>query len=194
MLQYEELGLKLEDLKPDIDDLANALGLERCRRDADELEIKASAPNFWDDMASAQSVLQRISGLKETIAQYEKLLSDYQDALTLIELANEEEDDSLLEECTAAVERVQAELSRQRLSTLLTGEYDSKNAILTLHAGAGGTEAQDWAEMLYRMYTRWAERHGFEYKILDYLDGDEAGLKSASIEIIGLNAYGYLLR
>ncbi|HBT64360.1 MAG TPA: peptide chain release factor 2 [Ruminococcaceae bacterium] len=192
MLQYEELGLKLEDLKPDIDDLANALGLERCRRDADELEIKASAPNFWDDMASAQSVLQRISGLKETIAQYEKLLSDYQDALTLIELANEEEDDSLLEECTAAVERVQAELSRQRLSTLLTGEYDSKNAILTLHAGAGGTEAQDWAEMLYRMYTRWAERHGFEYKILDYLDGDEAGLKSASIEIIGLNAYGYL--
>lgn len=192
MLQYEELRLKLEDLKPDIDDLAHALGLERCRRDVDELEIKASSPNFWDDMDSAQSVLQRMAGFKETIFGYDRLLTAYHDALTLIELADEEGDESLLDECAAAVDNVQNDLEKQRLSTLLTGEFDSKNAILTFHAGAGGTEAQDWAEMLYRMYTRWAERHGFKYKILDYLDGDEAGLKSASIEITGLNAYGYL--
>lgn len=192
MLQYEELRLVLEGIKPDIDDLANALNLERCKRNLDELEIKASAPNFWDDMESAQSVLQQISGLKETISGYDKLLAAYQDALTLIELANEEGDQTLLDECTSAVEQVQKDLENQRLSTLLTGEFDSKNAILTFHAGAGGTEAQDWAEMLYRMYTRWSERHGFQYKVLDYLDGDEAGLKSASILITGLNAYGYL--
>ena len=99
---------------------------------------------------------------------------------------------SLLDECTQNVEHIEAELESQRLSTLLTGEYDGKNAILSFHAGAGGTEAQDWAEMLYRMYTHWAERHGFRYKILDYLDGDEAGLKSASIVIEGENVYGYL--
>ena len=192
MLQYEELRLKLEGLKPEIDDLANALRLEQCRRDLDGLEIKASEQGFWDNMESAQAVLQKISGLKETISRYEKLVADYHDALTLIELADEAGDESLLDECTGAVTGVSGELDEQRLSTLLNGEYDGKNAILTFHAGAGGTEAQDWAEMLYRMYTHWVERHGFEYKILDYLDGDEAGLKSASIEIIGMNAYGYL--
>ena len=99
---------------------------------------------------------------------------------------------SLLEECTDGIERIEKSMEAQRLATLLSGEYDSKNAILTFHAGAGGTEAQDWASMLYRMYTHWAESHGFQYNILDYLDGDEAGIKSASIEIVGENAYGYL--
>lgn len=192
MLQYEELRLRLEGLKPEIEDLANALGLERARREAAELEQKAAAPGFWDDMDAAQTVLQRIGGLKSTITGYEELVNSYHDGLTLIELADEEGDESLIDECTASVDKVQATLEEMRLSTLLSGEYDGKNAILTFHAGAGGTEAQDWAEMLYRMYTHWVERHGFRYKILDYLDGDEAGIKSASIEVEGMNAYGFL--
>jgi peptide chain release factor 2 len=192
MLQYEELKLALEALKTDMDDLAAALNLERCRRELSELETKAAAADFWDDMEAAQSVLQKISGFKETISKYNRLVRAYNDALTLIELADEEEDESLFGECAEAVEQIKKDLEDQRLSTLLRGEFDSKNAILTFHAGAGGTEAQDWAEMLYRMYTRWAERRGFSYKVLDYLDGDEAGIKSASILITGLNAYGYL--
>ena len=114
------------------------------------------------------------------------------DTLTLIELAIEMDDESVYEEAKKGYDFVMADLETQKLSTLLTGEYDENNAILTFHAGAGGTEAQDWAQMLYRMYTRWAERHGFKYKILDYLDGDEAGIKSASILIEGENAYGFL--
>ena len=123
---------------------------------------------------------------------YEKLRSAYDDTLTLIELAIEMDDESVYEEAKKGYDFVMADLETQKLSTLLTGEYDENNAILTFHAGAGGTEAQDWAQMLYRMYTRWAERHGFKYKILDYLDGDEAGIKSASILIEGENAYGFL--
>ncbi|HIZ20279.1 MAG TPA: peptide chain release factor 2 [Firmicutes bacterium] len=192
MLEFDELRLRLEGLKPDIDDLAGALGLDQSRKELAELEEKAAAPNFWDDMEGAQAVLQRSAALKDKVEGYAALVDAYNDTLTLIELANEEGDLSLLEECTAGVDKVQAAMEEQRLSTLLSGEYDAKNAILTFHAGAGGTEAQDWAEMLYRMYTHWAERHGFQYKILDYLDGDEAGLKSASILIEGMNAYGYL--
>ena len=136
--------------------------------------------------------MQRTSALKNKVEGYNTLVSKYDDAMALIELANEDEDLSLLEEAQSEVEAIKEELEKQRLQTLLTGEYDSKNAILTFHAGSGGTEAQDWAEMLYRMYNRWAEKGGFKVKTLDYLDGDEAGLKSAVILVEGLNAYGYL--
>ncbi len=192
MLEFDELRLRLEGLKPDIDDLEGALGLTAGRRELAELEEKAATPNFWDDMENAQTILQRSAVLKGKIEGYAALVEMYHDTLTLIELANEEGDLSLLEECAEGVEKVQSSMEEQRLSTLLSGEYDAKNAILTFHAGAGGTEAQDWAEMLYRMYTHWAEQHNFKYKILDYLDGDEAGIKSASILVEGLNAYGYL--
>lgn len=192
MLQFEELKLRLENLLPDIQDLETAMGLAHLKREAEELDQKAAADGFWDDMETAQKETQRAASLKSSIEAYEKLVSDYHDTMTLIELANEEQDDSLLEECTTAVDNIAAAADSIRLSTLLTGEYDSKNAILTFHAGAGGTEAQDWAQMLYRMYTHWAERHGFTYKLLDYLEGDEAGLKSASIEVSGTNVYGYL--
>ena len=192
MLQYEELRLRLENLWPDIEDLANAIGLDQLRREAAELEQRTAADGFWDNMETAQATTQRAASLKDSIDKYERLISDYHDTMTLIELADEAADESLLEECTAGVEKIETSIEEQRLATLLTGEYDSHNAILTFHAGAGGTEAQDWAEMLYRMYTHWAERHGFTYKILDYLDGDEAGLKSASIQINGENVYGYL--
>ena len=192
MLQFEELKLRLENIGPDIEELAGALGLAQAKRESAELDQKAAMDGFWDNMETAQAVTQRNAALKAKIEGYDRLVADYHDGIALIELADEEGDLSLLDECTQNVEHIEAELESQRLSTLLTGEYDGKNAILSFHAGAGGTEAQDWAEMLYRMYTHWAERHGFRYKILDYLDGDEAGLKSASIVIEGENVYGYL--
>ena len=192
MLQYEELRLKLEGMFPAIEDLADSIGLNQLRREAEELDAQASAPGFWDDMEFAQKMTQKAAGVKGKIEAYEKLQNDYQDTLTLIELADEAEDLDLLDECKNGVENVINSMETQRLATLLSGEYDSKNVILNFQAGTGGTEAQDWTEMLYRLYTRWAERHGYQYSILDYQDGDEAGIKSASIEIIGENAYGYL--
>ncbi len=192
MLQFEELRLRLEGMQPEIKDLAGSIGLAQLERESAELDAQAAAPGFWDDMDKAQKISQHAAIVKSKIDGYHALCADYDDALTLIELADEAEDLSVLEECTEAVDKIRHAIDKQRLATLLSGEYDSKNAIMTFHAGAGGTEAQDWAEMLYRMYTHWAETHGFQYKILDYLDGDDAGLKSASIEIIGENAYGYL--
>ena len=192
MLQFEELRLKLEALEPSIKDLADSIGLDGLRRQAEELDAQASAPGFWDDMEFAQKMTQKAAGVKGKIEAYERLVSDYQDTLTLIELADEAEDLSLLDECKEGLEKVQKSMETQRLATLLSGEYDGKNAILNFQAGTGGTEAQDWASMLYRLYTRWAERHGYQYNILDYQDGDEAGIKSASIEVLGENAYGYL--
>ena len=192
MLQFEELRLALEEIEPDIQDLSEALGLTALKKEIVQLEEKAAQPGFWDDMESSQKIIQRTSLLKNKVQSYEKLKSAYDDALALVEMGDEEEDLSILPEAQEEVEKVKKELETQRLATLLTGEYDGNNAILTFHAGAGGTEAQDWAEMLYRMYCRWAERHDYKVKLLDYLDGEEAGLKSASILIEGTNAYGYL--
>ena len=192
MLQFEELKLKLEALEPGIKDLAGSIGLDGLRRQAEELDAQASAPGFWDNMEFAQKMTQKAAGVKGKIEAYERLVSDYQDTLTLIELADEAEDLDLLDECKEGFDKVQNSMETQRLATLLSGEYDGKNAILNFQAGTGGTEAQDWASMLYRLYTRWAERHGYQYNILDYQDGDEAGIKSASIEVLGENAYGYL--
>ena len=168
------------------------LRLEEMRKEVGTLEEQTAADGFWEDLGNSQKVLQRVSMLKNRISAYETLKSDFDDALVMIELADEEGDLELLPECQESVKTVKKEIEAQTLATLLSGEFDSKNAILTFHAGAGGTEAQDWAQMLYRMYTRWAERHGYTYKILDYLAGDEAGLKSAVLLVEGLNAYGFL--
>jgi peptide chain release factor 2 len=192
MLQFEELRLSLQELEPELKDLAEALGLEGMKKEIAELDQKAAAPDFWNDMERSQKILQRSSALKNKISSYERLKASYEDLLALIELADEEGELSLLPQAQEELEKFREDLRSQRLSTLLTGEYDGKNAILTFHAGAGGTEAQDWAEMLYRMYCRWGERHGYAVKTLDYLDGEEAGLKSASVLIEGENAYGYL--
>lgn len=192
MLQFEEQKQRLEALRPEIDDLREALALTEGDKKIAELESQTTEAGFWDDNKNSKKVLQEIGFLKGRKTAFEGLDSEYEDALVLIELADEEEDLSLLEEVVAAVDKVESNLSNQRLGTLLTGEYDSKNAILTFHAGAGGTEAQDWNEMLVRMYTRWGERHGFKVKMLDFLDGEAAGLKSAVIEVEGVNAYGYL--
>ena len=192
MLQYEVLKHELNEKQAALDELKDALGLERLREEVEMLENKAAEPGFYDNMESAQKILQKTAALKQKDETYLNLVSRCEDTLTLIEMGNEEEDLSLLPEAQEEVEAIGKEIETMRLTTLLTGEYDSKNAILTFHAGSGGTEAQDWAEMLFRMYNRWGERHGFKVSTLDYLEGDEAGLKSASILVEGENAYGFL--
>ena len=192
MLQYEVLKHELHEKQAALDELKDALGLEKLREEVEMLENKAAEPGFYDNMEAAQKVLQRTAALKQKDEKYLNLVSRCEDTLTLIEMGDEEEDLSLLPEAQEEVEAIGKEIETMRLTTLLTGEYDSKNAILTFHAGSGGTEAQDWAEMLFRMYNRWGERHGFKVTTLDYLEGDEAGLKSASILVEGENAYGFL--
>ena len=192
MLQYEVLKHELNEKQAALDELKDALGLERLREEVEMLENKAAEPGFYDNMESAQKILQKTAALKQKDETYLNLVSRCEDTLTLIEMGKEEEDLSLLPEAQEEVEAIGKEIETMRLTTLLTGEYDSKNAILTFHAGSGGTEAQDWAEMLFRMYNRWGERHGFKVSTLDYLEGDEAGLKSASILVEGENAYGFL--
>lgn len=192
MVQFDEQRLRLEGYRKDLEDLGDALGLDALRAEIAALEEQSAAPEFWNDMANSQKVLQTIRRDKNKIESFERLKSSFDDTMTLIELANEEEDLSLLEEVTADIDSFVTKLEEQRLATLLNGEYDARSAILTFHAGAGGTEAQDWTEMLFRMYTHWAERHGYTCQTLDYEDGDEAGIKSASLLIEGENAYGFL--
>lgn len=192
MLQFEELRLRLSAREDEVQEYRQAIGYEGLQRKLAELEEKTTVPGFWNDVEKSQKNQLETAKVKAKLASYDDLSALYEDTLTLIELGNEEEDESVYPEALSDVERFEKMLETQKLTTLLTGQYDANNAIVTFHAGAGGTEAQDWAQMLYRMYTRWAERHGFTYKILDYLGGDEAGLKSASIMIEGENAYGFL--
>lgn len=192
MLQYEELRLKLKELEPVIEELAQSMGYEGLKNELMELEEKTAAEGFWNDVDNSQKILKKVSSLKNKINEVDELKGLFSDTLTLIEMAVEEQDLSLLEEITEGVDKIEKEIERLKLSTLLTGEYDGNNAILSFHAGAGGTEAMDWVMMLYRMYVRWGERHGYKVKVMDMLEGEEAGIKSASILVEGQNAYGYL--
>ncbi len=192
MLILEEIRQALLALSAELDNLAEAIGYSRLKSRVAELEALSAEDSFWSDLENSQKVLREIKQSKDKIAEMDRLKGRHEDCLTLIEMAMEERDASFIEEIKAESAAIAAALETMKLATLLTGEYDANHAILTFHAGAGGTEAQDWAQMLYRMYTRWSERHGYSYKILDYLGGDEAGIKSASILIEGLNAYGYL--
>ena len=192
IIEYDTYKQKLSALGPQLTELAAALDLEGARREVEELEEKSGDANFWNDLEASQKVLRRTKQLKNKLEHHAKLVSQWEDLTTLVEMAMEEDDGSLLPEVEEGYAKLESALEEAQLATLLTGEYDASNAILSLHAGAGGTEAQDWCQMLYRMYTRWAERHDFVCKTLDYEDGDEAGLKSATIAIEGENAYGFL--
>ena len=192
IIEYDSYKQKLGTIGPRLEKLAAALDLEGARREVDELEEKTGDPNFWNDVAASQKVLQRTKQLKNKLENHARLTSQWEDLTTLVEMAMEEDDASLLPEIEEGYGKLESALEEANLATLLTGEYDSSNAILTFHAGAGGTEAQDWCQMLFRMYTRWGERHNFTVKTLDYEDGDEAGIKSAAISIEGENAYGFL--
>ena len=192
MLQFEELRLALTDYAEKLKQLGEALGIEKMSAEAADLEKQTEAEGFWNDVENSQKVQQRITQLKNKIKAYENLSAEYDDALVLIELADEAEDLDMFDECKEASDSFIKKLEDMTLSTLLSGEYDNSPAILTFHAGAGGTEAQDWNQMLVRMYQHWAEKRGFSVSMIDFLDGDEAGLKSAVLRIEGENAYGYL--
>ena len=192
IIEYDAYKQKLGAIGPRLEKLAAALDLEGARREVEELEEKTGDPNFWNDVSASQKVLQRTKQLKNKLENHARLVGQWEDLTTLVEMAMEEDDESLLPEVQEGYDKLESALEEANLATLLTGEYDASNAILTLHAGAGGTEAQDWCQMLFRMYTRWGERHNFTVKILDYEDGDEAGIKSAAISIEGENAYGFL--
>ena len=192
MIEFEEYKGKLNGLKPTLDALRDALHLEAAEKEIEELEGQSARDGFWNDVENSQRVQKRLKQLKAKVENYEKLCSGWDDLMTLCEMAIEEDDDSMLPELQSEYAEFEKKLEETRLGTLLTGEYDANNAILTFHAGAGGTEAQDWTQMLYRMYNMWADRHGYTVKLMDYLDGDEAGIKSATIMIEGENAYGFL--
>lgn len=166
--------------------------LDRLRLKVEELDIKQSEPGFWDDPEKSQKIVQEAGSYKRTLDEYDEMMGAYDDAQVMLEMAVEEDDESLAPDIREQIDLFAGLYEKLRISTLLSGEFDHKSAILTLHAGAGGTEACDWTGMLYRMYTRWAERHGFKVEVLDYLDGDEAGVKAVTIQISGENAYGYL--
>ena len=192
MIEFEEYKGKLNGLKPTLDSLREALHLEAAEKEIEELEGQSARDGFWNDVENSQRVQKRLKQLKAKVENYEKLCSGWDDLMTLCEMAIEEDDDSMLPELQSEYAEFEKKLEETRLGTLLTGEYDANNAILTFHAGAGGTEAQDWTQMLYRMYNMWADRHGYTVKLMAYLDGDEAGIKSATIMIEGENAYGFL--
>ena len=192
MIEFDTYRLELEGAKDQLKLLEAALHILPLQDEISELEVHAQEPDFWENVEKAQSIQTRMRQLQKKVEHFHSLEKEREELLILCELGNEEDDTEILEEIQKGVIRFRHELENMRLETLLTGEYDRNNAILTLHAGAGGTEAQDWVEMLYRMYNRWAESHEFEVKELDYLDGDEAGIKSASILITGDNAYGFL--
>ncbi len=192
MIEFEEYRLKLQDMRPQLEELSVSLNLEGAKNELERLHAIQESHGFWDDPEKSQKVVVKAKLLEAKVENFEKMRRDWEDLLTICEMALEEQDDSLLPELRQGYEQLAEQMEEARLETLLTGEYDANNALLSFHAGAGGTEAQDWCQMLYRMYTRWADRHGFSYKIMDYLDGDEAGLKSADIVIEGPNAYGFL--
>ena len=192
VIEYDSYKQKLLAMDETLDNLSKALEIEPARHELTRLELEAHEDGFWNDLERSQKNQMRSKQLQNKIHRYEKLVSTRDDLLALIDMGSEMDDASLLPELEEGYATLEKEMEEARLTTLLSGEYDNCNAILTFHAGAGGTEAQDWAEMLYRMYNRWAERHNFKAELLDYLDGDEAGLKSASIMISGDNAYGFL--
>jgi len=192
MIEFDEYKQKINALRPKMQDLEGTFDLSSIKAEIAKLEEESMSDGFWNDIENSQKVLQRIKQLKDKAAIYDNLISRFDDLHTLCELAIEENDPALLPDLESEYAGFEKLLDDVTLQTLLNGEYDKNNAIMSFHAGAGGTEAQDWAQMLFRMYTRWAERHGFKYKVLDYLDGDEAGIKSAVISIEGFNAFGYL--
>ena len=198
MLQIEELKQELLAQQPKIEYLKEALGYQKLLEQKKQLDEQAAQPDFWNDVENTKKVLKEQKTVNEKVGSYENLVRMYEDAQTMLELAaeeefdSEEEQESFLQDIRTSLKEIAQRIEEEKLSALLSGEFDQNNAILSFHAGAGGTEAQDWVQMLYRMYARWSERHHFKVKVLDYLAGEEAGIKSASILITGTNGYGFL--
>ena len=192
MVELDQMKFELQSYENTLHEVKDSLDLEGKKKRIEELEMEMEAPGFWDDPDSSNRKMKELKNLKDTAELCNKLETQYSDIETLIEMGHEEEDPDMVEEIRGELDEFIEELDELRISTLLSGEYDKDNAILKLNAGAGGTESCDWCGMLYRMYTRWAEKKGFSVEVLDYLDGDEAGIKSVTFQVNGENAYGLL--
>ena len=192
MLQFEEYKVKLNNAKPALELLRDALKLEAVQKEIDELALACEQEGFWNDVEKAQNVQRRLKALQAKKESYDKLCAAWDDMYTMCEMAIEENDDSIFHELQEEFKTFTNNADAMRLSTMLTGEYDANNAIITFQPGAGGLEAQSWAQMLYRMYSRWAERHDYKVKVMDYEGDDDGGIKYATIMIEGENAYGFL--
>ena len=191
-IEFDSYKQKLNDCRPALDGLADSLNLQGLKDELERLHAMQEAPGFWDDPDKSQKIVVRTKVAETKVERYEQMCTAWDDLMTICEMAEEEDDDSMLEELKEGFATLTANMEKCRLETLLTGKYDKNNAMMSFHAGAGGLEAQDWCQMLYRMYTRWAEQHGFTYKIMDYQEADEGGIKSADIMVEGENAYGFL--
>ncbi len=192
MIAFDNIKMVLAKYEEPIKNMAYSLDLYNKKNRAEELDKTMEEPGFWDNPASSALIVQESRKIKSVIERYEKLCKDRDDMIELIEISEEENDASTLPDIEDTLKSFEQEFEDLRIETLLNGEYDKDNAILTLHAGAGGTESCDWASMLCRMYQRWAEKKGYQVEMLDFLDGDEAGYKSVTLQINGENAYGYL--
>ena len=192
IIALEDAKYKLVGMRADLVELGSALRIDDLRREAEALDAQTLDPDFWSNQENSSKILQKLKQTKDTIENYEALCNRLEDAITLAEMAIEENEEGYVDEVQSELDAIVKAEEEKRIEILLSGEYDKNNAIVSFHPGAGGTEAQDWAQMLYRMITRWAERHHYKYKLLDWLDGDAAGIKSATIMVEGLNAYGYL--
>ena len=192
MVEFDNIKMALAKYEEPLANMAGSLDISNKKDRIEELDKTMEEPGFWDNPDDSTVVVQESRRLKTTIERYEKLCNDRDDMLVLIEISEEDNDAATLPEIEESFKSFEEEYNSLRIETLLNGEYDKDNAILTLHAGAGGTESCDWASMLCRMYQRWAEKKGFQVEMLDFLDGDEAGYKSVTLQINGTNAYGYL--
>lgn len=192
MVELEQYKFTVNQYKEPMKELGLSLSLSHKHEQIKELESEMREEDFWNNPDKAQEVTKKLKNLKDTVSAYHALEMTLDDVSTMIELGNEENDASVIPEIEELLGEFEIEFDNLKIQTLLSGEYDKNNAIVTLHAGAGGTESCDWAGMLYRMYSKWADSHGFKTEVLDYLDGDEAGIKSITFEVNGENAYGYL--
>ena len=192
MVELDQFKYTLNGYEQPLKEVRDSLDLENKEQRVEELEREMEAPDFWDDAERSQKMMKELSSLKGDIEIYHKLQNQKEEIELMIEMGYEEEDASVIPDIQEMLEEFQRDFEHIRIKTLLSGEYDKDNAIVTLHTGAGGTESCDWASMLYRMYLRWADRQGFSTEVLDYLDGEEAGIKSVTFQVNGENAYGYL--
>ena len=192
MIQLDQMKLELQQYEAPMEEVRDSLDLDYKKQRIEELQRESEAPDFWMNADKANQKMKQLKDLQTTVEDADGLVNSYEEIMMMIEMGNEEEDESVVEEDRADLDAFEAKIEEMRLATLLTGEYDDSNAIISLNAGAGGTESCDWCSMLYRMYTKWADKKGFTIDVMNYVDGDEAGIKSVDFQINGTNAYGYL--
>ena len=192
MVELDQFRYRISGYDKPMAQIKNSLDLDNKQKRIEELEADMESPGFWDNPDKSQNAMKELKGLKDAFERYNELETGLDDVKTLIEMAEESNDQSLIPEIEEEITNLEDKMESLRIETLLSGEHDACDAILTLHAGAGGTESCDWCQMLFRMYTRWAEANGYTTQTLDYLEGEEAGIKSVTIEVSGDNAYGHL--